>query len=131
MVYEYAASQRTIYMDKVPPSPTDTWMGHSTGRWDGDTLVVDATSFNDQTWFDRAGNYHSEALHVIERYTPGSPDRLDYEATIEDSQVFSRPWTIRLPLYRHQTKGAQLLEFRCIPFAEELLWGRLRAKPRK
>jgi hypothetical protein len=131
MVYEYAASQRTIYMDKVPPSPTDTWMGHSTGRWDGDTLVVDATSFNDQTWFDRAGNYHSEALRVIERYTPASPDRLDYEATIEDSKVFSRPWTIRLPLYRHQTKGAQLLEFRCIPFAEELLWGHLRAKPRK
>jgi len=129
MVYEYAASQRTIHMSKVPPSPVESWMGWSTGRWDGDSLVVDVTNFTDQTWFDRAGNFHSDALHVTERYTPAGPDRVDYEATIEDSKVFTRPWKIRLPLYRYQDTGARLLEFRCIPFAEELLYGHLRANP--
>ena len=104
-------------------------MGHSRGRWDGDTLVVDVNSFNDQTWFDRAGNFHSNALRVVERYTPAGPDRLDYEATIEDPGVFTRPWTIRLPLYRRQERHAQLLEFKCVEFSEELLYGHLRADP--
>jgi hypothetical protein len=129
MVYEYANSQRTIHMDKVPPSPVDTWMGQSTGRWDGDTLVVDVTSQNGNNWFDRAGNFASDTLHVVERYTPAGPDRLDYEAAIEDSKVFTRPWKISLSIYRLQNKDAQLLEFRCIPFAEELLYGHLRARP--
>src|SRR5260370_2287186 len=100
MAYEYAGATRTIYMDKAPASPADSWMGHSVGHWDGDTLVVDVTSLNDQTWFDRAGNFHSDALHVVKRYSPLSPDALSYEATIEDPNVFSRPWKMSMPLYR-------------------------------
>src|SRR6266702_905714 len=126
MAYEYAGATRTIYMDKAPPSPVDSWMGHSVARWEGDTLVVDVTSLNDQTWFDRAGNFHSDALHVVERYTPVSPDALNYEVTIEDPKVFSRPWKIRMPLYRRLEKDAQLLEYMCVEFAEELMYGPLR-----
>ncbi len=131
IAYEYAGGSRTIYMEKAPPSPVDTWMGLSAGHWEGDTLVVDVTSFNDQTWFDRAGNFHSEALHVVERYTPLSPDALTYEATIEDPKVFSRPWKISMPLYRRLEKNAQLLEFKCVEFVEELMYGPLRKQPSK
>jgi hypothetical protein len=131
MAYEYAGATRTIYMDKAPPSPADSWMGTSVGHWEGDTLVVDVTSMNDQTWFDRAGNFHSDALHVVERYTPRSPDALTYEATIEDPKVFSRPWKISVPLYRRLEKNAQLLEFKCVEFVEELLYGRFRKQPSK
>jgi hypothetical protein len=131
MAYEYAGATRTIYMDKAPPSPADSWMGHSVGHWDGDTLVVDVTSMNDQTWFDRSGNFHSDALHVIERYTPLSPDALTYEATIDDPKVFSRPWKISMPLYRRLEKNAQLLEFKCVEFVEELMYGSLRKQPGK
>ena len=126
VAYEFAGAARTIFMDKVPPSPTDTWMGHSVGRFEGDTLVVDVTSLTDQTWLDRAGNFHSDALHVVERYTPRSPDALTYTATIEDPKVFSRPWTISMPLYRRLEKNAQVLEFKCVEFAEELMYGHLR-----
>ncbi len=103
-------------------------MGQSTGRWDGETLVVDTIGFNDQTWFDRAGNFHSEALHVIERFTRKSPDVLDYEVTIEDPKVFTRPWKIQMPLYRRQDQNAQLMEFKCVEFVEELMYGHLRKK---
>ncbi len=126
VAYEFAGAARTIFMDKAPPSPTDTWMGHSVGRFEGDTLVVDVTSLTDQTWFDRAGNFHSDALHVVERYTPRGPDALTYTATIEDPKVFSRPWTISMPLYRRLEKNAQVLEFKCVEFAEELMYGHLR-----
>jgi len=128
MAYEYASASRIIKIGKVDPAPVDTWMGQSAGSWEGDTLVVDVTSFNDQTWFDRAGNFHSEALHVVERYTPVSPDVLDYQATIEDPKVFTRPWKIRLPLYRRQDTNAQLLEFKCVEFVEEMMYGTLRKK---
>jgi hypothetical protein len=131
MTYEYAAAARIIHMDKVQDSPVDTWMGHSRGRWDGNTLVVDVSSFNGQAWLDRAGNFHSEALHVVERYTPKGPDILQYEATLDDSKVFTRPWKISMPLYRRQDKNAQLLEFKCVEFSEELLYGHLRKKPSK
>jgi hypothetical protein len=131
MAYEYAGATRTIYMEKAPPSPADSWMGHSVGHWDGDTLVVDVMSLNDQTWFDRAGNFHSDALHVVERYSPLSPDALSYEATIEDSNVFSRPWKMSMPLYRRLEKNAQLLEFKCVEFVEELMYGHLRKQPSK
>jgi hypothetical protein len=131
MAYEYAGATRTIYMDKAPPSPDDSWMGQSVGRWEGDSLVVDVTSLNDQTWFDRAGNFHSDALHVVERYTPLNPDALNYEATIEDAKVFSRPWKISMPLYRRLEKNAQLLEFKCVEFVEELMYGHLRKQPSK
>jgi hypothetical protein len=86
------------------------------------------TGFNDQTWFDRAGNFHSEALHVVERFTPAGPDRIDYRATIEDPKVFTRPWTIRMPLYRRHDENVQLLEFKCVEFVEEMMYGHLRKK---
>src|SRR5437764_1386279 len=112
--YEYAGAVRVINMSAPTKSPADSWMGWSNGHWEGDTLVVDVTSQNEDTWFDRAGNFHSDALHVVERYTPRNPDVLDYEATIEDSKVFSRPWKIAMPLYRHLEKNAHLMEFQCI-----------------
>ncbi len=93
--YEYASAVRTINMENHKKAPIDSWMGWSNGHWEGETLVVDVTGFNEDTWFDRAGNFHSDALHVVERYTPRSADTLNYEATIEDPKVFSRPWKIR------------------------------------
>jgi hypothetical protein len=128
VAYEFAHASRTILMKSRDESPAATWMGWSRGRWEGDTLVVDVSAFNDQTWFDSAGNFHSDALHVVERYTPISPDHLMYEAAIEDPKVFTRPWTIRLPLYRRIDDHAQLLEFRCVEFVEELMYGHLRKK---
>jgi hypothetical protein len=131
MAYEFAGAARTIYMDKAPPNPVDSWMGHSVGHWEGDTLVVDVTRLNDQTWFDRAGNFHSDALHVVERYTPLSADALTYDVTIEDPKVFSRPWKMSMPLYRRLDKNAQLMEFKCVEFVEELMYGHLRKQPSK
>lgn len=128
-VYEYAGAVRNVYMKDPGPAPVDSWMGQSTGHWDGETLVVDVTGMNDQTWFDRSGNYHSDALHVTERYTRTSPDVIAYEATIEDPKVFTRPWKIAMPLYRRQEKNAQLLDFKCVEFVEELLYGQWRKKP--
>jgi len=125
MVYEYKGASRTIYMDPHREAPVDSWMGWSNGHWEGDTLVVDVTDFNDHTWFDRAGNYHSDALHVVERYTPISPYHLMYEATIEDPKVFTRPWKIKFPLYRRVEDNVQLVEFNCVPFVEELMYGPL------
>ncbi len=124
--YEYAGAVRSINMGKPTESPADTWMGWSNGKWEGDTLVVDVKSQNDETWFDRAGNFHSDALHVVERYTPRSPDTLMYEATIEDPKTFSRPWKISMPLYRRVEKDARLLDFKCVEFYEEFLYGHLR-----
>jgi hypothetical protein len=129
--YEYDGAVRTIYMDNPGPAPVDSWMGWSAGHWDGDTLVVDVTGFNDSTWFDRAGDFHSDMLHVVERFTPVSAGVLNYEATIEDPQVFSKPWKISMPLYKHLEKNAQLLEFKCVEFVEELLYGHLRKQPSK
>lgn len=126
MAYEYASASRIIKMGKAEPPPIDTWMGQSVGRWDGDTLVVDVTGFNDQTWFDRAGNFHSEALHIVERFTPVHADLLEYRVTIEDPKVFTRPWTIQVPLYRRRDANVQLLEFKCVEFVEELMYGHLR-----
>jgi len=131
IAYEYATSNRVVNMGKPTEAPTDTWMGWSNGHWEGDTLVVDVTGMNDQTWFDRAGNFHSEALHVVERYSFRNPDVINYEATIEDPMVFTRPWKISLPLYRRLDKNAQLTEFKCVEFAEELLYGDLRRQPKK
>ncbi len=131
IAYEFASASRIIYMGKAQESPVDTWMGHSVGHWEGETLVVDVTSFNDQTWFDRAGNFHSDELHVVERYTPLSHDALHYEATIEDPKVFSRPWKMSMPIYRRLEKNARLLEFKCVEFAEELMYGPLRKQPAK
>jgi hypothetical protein len=128
LAYAFASTSRLVHLDKVDPAPADSFMGWSVGRWEGDTLVVDVTSLNDKTWFDRAGNFHSDALHVVERYTPASPELLRYEATIEDSKVFTRPWKMSFPLYRRLDKNAQFLEFKCVPFSEELVYGHLRKK---
>jgi hypothetical protein len=128
IAYEYASASRVIPLEKVGEAPTDSYMGWSQGHWEGDTLVVDVTGFNDKTWFDRAGNFHSEALHVVERYTPVSATMMNYEATIEDANVFTRPWKIAFPLYKRTEANAQFLEFKCVPFADELVYGHLRKK---
>jgi hypothetical protein len=127
--YEYANAARTIYMEDPGPAPVDSWMGQSVGHWEGDTLVVDVTGFNDQSWFDRAGDYHTDALHVVERYTLRGTDTVMYEATIEDKNVFTKPWKISMPVYRRQEKNVQLMEFKCVEFVEELMYGQYRKKP--
>ena len=131
MIYTFAGAVRTIYMDEHKEAPADSWMGWSNGHWEGETLVVDTAGFNDRTWFDRAGNFYSDALHVVERYTATSPNHLLYEATIEDPNVFTRPWKISVPLYRRLEKNAQIMEFRCVEFAEDLIYGHLRKQPGK
>jgi hypothetical protein len=124
ILYEYLHTTRVIFTDgsshpKELSDFWDFWMGDSRGRWENNTLVVDVTHFNDQTWFDRAGNFHSDALHVVERYTRTDADHILYQATIEDPKVFTRPWTMSMVLYRHQEKDAQLLEFECYVYARE------------
>ncbi len=127
-VYEFASANRIVHMSNHTESPVDSWMGWSNGHWDGDTLVIEVTGNNDQTWFDRAGNHHSTALKVTERYSLKDADHLQYEATIEDPETFSRPWKISMPLYRRVEPNAQLLEFKCVEFSEELLYGDLTKK---
>jgi hypothetical protein len=126
MAYTFAGAARTIHLDKVEGPPDDTYMGHSVGRWEGDTLVVDVTSFNGRNWLDRAGNFHSAAMHLVERFTPIGPDALRYEATIQDPNVFTRSWQIAMPLYRRLEPNAQIIEYPCIEFAEEFLYGHVR-----
>jgi hypothetical protein len=131
IAYEYAGATRNILMKDPGPPPVSSWMGQSVGRWDGDTLVVDVTGMNDSTWFDRAGNFHSEAVHVVERYTRTAPDVISYQATIEDGNVFTKPWTIKMPLYRRLDANVQLLDFKCVEFVEEMLYGKWRKNPLK
>ena len=126
--YEFASASRVVRMNFKQEAPGDFWMGWSRGRWEGDTLVIDVTGQRKETWFDRSGNYHSEALRVVERYTLASPYHIMYEATIEDPNVYSRPWKISFPLYRRMEKNIQLLEYKCQPFTEELLYGQFRKK---
>jgi len=118
LLYEYVHALRNVYLDgsQHPDGHIDWWMGDSRGRWEGDSLVVDVVHFNGETWFDRAGNFHSDALHVVERYTMVDRDHLEYEATIEDPKVFTRPWTMKMPLYRRVEKNIQLLEYECYAF---------------
>jgi len=119
ILYEYAHAVRNIFMNSSHPrGPIEFWMGDSRATWDGDTLVVDVVHFNDQTWFDRAGNHHSEQLHVVERYTPIDRDHINYEVTIEDPKVFTRPWKMSMPLYRRLDRNMQLLEYECSSFDE-------------
>jgi hypothetical protein len=128
-VYEFAGAIRDVHLKDPGPAPVDSWMGQSVARWDRDTLVVEVTGLNDQTWFDRSGNFHSEAMKVVERYTRVSADVISYEATIDDPKVFTRPWKISLPLYRRQERNAQLMDFKCVEFVEELMYGEWRKKP--
>jgi hypothetical protein len=106
-------------------------MGTSNGHWEGDTLVVDVTGLNGLAWFDRAGNWGSDKLHIVERYHRASNDVLNYEATLEDPSVYTKPWKISLPLYKRAEKNAQILEFKCVEFAEELLYGKYKKQPTK
>jgi hypothetical protein len=131
IAYEYDSAFRNIYLKDPGPAPNDSWMGQSYGKWEGDTLVVDVTGMDERSWLDRAGDFHSDALHVVERYTMVNPDIINYEATIEDSKVFSRAWKISMPLYRHTEKNAQLLEFKCVEFVEDLLYGQFEKKTGK
>src|SRR5262245_2423393 len=128
IAYEYATANRVINMGKPKEAAVDTWMGTSNGRWQGDTLIVDVTGLNGESWFDRSGNFMSENVHIVERYSFADADHLNYEATIDDPTIFTRPWKISLPLYRRKEKNAQLLEFKCVEFAEELIYGHLRKR---
>jgi len=123
---EFAAASRTVRMNTTEKSPYPAWMGWNVARWDGDTLVIDVTDQMQETWFDRAGNYHSEDLHVVERLTFMDRNTINYEATLEDPKVFSKPWKIRMPLYRHLEPNPALLEYKCVEFAEEIMYGHLR-----
>ena len=128
IAYEFGSENRLINMGKPQVAAVDTWMGTSNGHWEGNTLVVDVTGFNGMAWFDRAGNFASDSLHVVERYSPLDPNTMNYEATIEDPKTFSRPWKVNVILYRHREKDARLLEFKCVEFTEELIYGDLRKK---
>jgi hypothetical protein len=124
ILYEYQHAIRYIYMNgnPHPRGPIEWWLGDSRGRWEGNTLVVDVIHFNDLTWFDRAGNFHSTDLHVIERYTPTGPDHMRYEVTIEDPKVFTRPWKMSMPLYRRQEANSELFEYQCSAYLIEREW---------
>jgi hypothetical protein len=129
MAYEFAETPRILYLDRPDfESPIDSWMGHSRAHWEGETLVVDVTGQLADTWFDSAGNFHSNQVHVVERYTAQSPYHLLYEATIEDPEVLTRPFKISMPLYRRVEENVQLLEFKCMEFVEKLLYGHLEKK---
>lgn len=117
MAYAFAHARRIIYTDGSPHvEALELWMGDSRGRWEGDTLVVSTNNFNDKTWFDKAGNYHSEALEVLERYTPMGPHHIDYDVTITDAKVFTRPWKMRMVIYRRLEPGAQAFDYDCVSF---------------
>src|SRR5262245_58692790 len=118
ILYEFVHATRMIYTDGTshPPGHIEFWMGDSRGRWERDTLVVDVIHFNAETWFDRAGNFHSDALHVVERLTPMDSDHIDYSVTIEDPKVFTRPWQMNMILYRRREPNVQLLEYECNTF---------------
>lgn len=129
MVFQYAGAIRTVYMRDHKPAPAPSWMGWSNGHWEGETLVIETTGLEERTWFDRSGNFHSDELKVVERITARSADTLNYEAAIEDPKTFTRVWRISFPLYRRVERQAQIMEFKCVEFAEELLYGHLRKQP--
>jgi hypothetical protein len=129
--YEYDGAVRDILFDDPGPAPIDSWMGQSVGKWDGDTLTVTVTGLNDSTWFDRAGNFHSADMKVVEHWTLTSADRLHYEAEISDPATFSQPWKMSMVMYRRLGDDARLQQFKCVEFVEELMYGDLRKEPLK
>jgi hypothetical protein len=129
MAYAFASSNRIIHMDNHQEAPVDSWMGWSNGKWEGDTLVIEVKGLNGQAWFDRAGNYGSENLRIVERLSSSGPNHINYEATIEDKTVYSKPWKVSFPLYRRLERNVQLLDFKCVEFSEEMLYGHLRKRP--
>ncbi|MBU6319724.1 MAG: hypothetical protein KGS00_08730 [Alphaproteobacteria bacterium] len=127
--YEYAGAVRNVFLEDPGEAPIDSWMGQSYGRWEGDTFVVEVTGLLSDTWLDRAGNHHGSTTKVVERYTPTSPNTMRYEATIEDPETYTKPWKIAYNLYRRVGEDAQLQQFKCVEFVEELMYGHLRANP--
>ena len=131
IAYEYAGAARNILFTDPGPAPTDSWMGQSVAKWDGDTLQITVTGQLDSTWFDRAGNFHSGDMVVVERWTPVNANLIRYEATITDPSTFTRPWKLSMNLYRHIGEDAVLQQFKCVEFVEELMYGSLRKEPLK
>jgi hypothetical protein len=131
MVYPFAAANRVIYMKDQSELPVDSWMGKSMGRWDGDALVITTKWQNGQSWLDRAGNHASNKLTVTERFRLLTPNHIAFEATLDDPQTYTRPWTIEMPLYRQIDQQEQLLEHKCVPFADRLLYQDLLKKDGK
>ncbi|MEX1197731.1 MAG: hypothetical protein WEB57_07720 [Pseudohongiellaceae bacterium] len=126
IAYSFAGAVRNVYLEDPGPAPIDSWMGQSHGQWDGDTFVVEVTGLNDQTWYDRAGNYRTINSTVTERYTLVDENVIEYEATIEDPEIYEEPWTIRMPLYRRLEENFELPQFKCVEFVEELMYGSFR-----
>jgi hypothetical protein len=126
--YEYATANRVVNMGKPKEAQVDTWMGMSNGHWEGDTLVVDVSGLNGNSWFDRSGNFQTDSTHVIERFSLADADHINYEATIEDPAIYTKPWKISTVIYRRKEKAAQLNEFKCVEYTEELIYGDLRKK---
>ena len=129
IAYQYAGAAREIYMEDPGEAPIDAWMGWSHGQWQGDTLVVTVTGLVDRSWLDRTGTHHSALMTVTERYTMESENLIRYEATIEDPEVLTEPFTIEMPLYRRLDENFIMLEFKCVEFVEELMYGESRRKP--
>ena len=127
--YAYAGAMRNVHLKDPGPAPIDSWMGQSWARWEGDTLVIETTGQHDQTWLDRAGNHHSDVLKVTERFTRSSDHSIAYEATLEDDKVYTRPWKISMPLYKRVGADDRILQFNCVEFVEEMMYGHLRKKP--
>ena len=127
--YEYAGAVRNVFLDDPGEAPVDSWMGQSYGKWDGDTFVIEVTGLMPDTWLDRSGNLHGSTTKVTERWTPTSDYTMRYEATIEDEEVYTKPWKIAFNLYKRVGEDAQLQQFKCVEFVEELMYGHLRKNP--
>lgn len=127
--YAYAGAVRNVHLSDPGPAPIDSWMGQSWARWEGDTLVIETTGQNDRTWLDRSGNYHSDKLKVTERFTRTSEYTVDYSATLEDPEVYTKPWTISMPLYKRVGADEHMLLFNCVEYVEEMMYGHLRKEP--
>jgi hypothetical protein len=128
MTYQFASATRMIHLKNHQEAPVPAWMGWSNAKWEGDTLVVTVTAQNGLSWLDRTGNFASDTLQVVERYTPLSKDHLMYEATLTDPATFTKPWKISFPLYRHIERNAEIAELKCVEFVEDFLYGTLRKK---
>ncbi|MEQ1909002.1 MAG: hypothetical protein ABMA15_09275 [Vicinamibacterales bacterium] len=130
IAYEFAHATRTIFMDGTPHmDDLDFWMGDGRGKWEGDTLVIDTVSLGDQTWFDQAGNFHSDALKVVERFTPTDATHINYEVTFDDAKVFTRPWKMNMTIYRRVEKNLELLDYECIEHVYQKVFKPAAGKP--
>jgi len=127
--YEYAGAVRNVFLEDPGEAPVDSWMGQSYGKWDGDTFVIEVTGLLPDTWLDRSGNLHGSTTKVVERWTPTSDNTMRYEATITDEETYTKPWTIAFNLYKRVGEDAQLQQFKCVEFVEELMYGHLRKNP--